>query len=52
MKTEELKDALNKLTEIERQILMDNINFHTALILLKLFPDNEVIKELVSKKRT
>jgi hypothetical protein len=26
MKTEELKDALDKLTEIERQILIDNIN--------------------------
>jgi len=51
MKTEELQNALNKLTEIERQILEDNINYHTALILLKLFPDNEVIKELVNRRK-
>jgi len=52
MKTEELKDALDKLTEIEKQILIDNINYHTVLILLKMFPDNDIIKDLVNRKRT
>ena len=51
MKTEDLRNALNSLTEIENQILFDNINYHTALILLKLFPDNEIIKGLVEKKK-
>lgn len=51
MKTEDLRNALNTLTEIENQILFDNINYHTALILLKLFPDNEIIKGLVEKKK-
>ena len=52
MKTEELKDALDKLTEIERQILIDNINYHTVLILLNMFPDNDIIKDLANRKRT
>jgi hypothetical protein len=51
MKTEELEKALGQLTEHEEQILFDGISYHAALILLKLFPNNAVIQELVDRKR-
>ena len=51
MRTEELENALNRLSETEQQILIDGISHHAAVILLKLFPDNVIIQELVDRKR-
>jgi len=51
MKTEELKKALGQLTQNEEKILFDGISYHAALILLKLFPHNVIIQELVDRKR-
>ena len=51
MRTEELENALNGLTENEQQTLFDGISYHAAVILLKLFPNNAVIQELVDRKR-
>ena len=51
MRTEELENALNNLSETEQQILFDGISYHAAIILLKLFPDNVIIQELVDRKR-
>lgn len=51
MKTEELEKALNKLTKDEEKILLDGISYHAAIILLRLFPHNIIIQELVDRKR-
>lgn len=51
MRTDELENALKSLTETEEQILFDGISYHAAVILLKLFPNNAIIQELVDRKR-
>jgi len=51
MKTDELERVLNNLTDKELEILFEGISYHAALILLKMFPSNAVIQDLVDRKR-
>jgi hypothetical protein len=50
MKDQELERLLIQLTEQERNLLIDGINLTAARIILKLFPDNTYIQDLVNIK--
>lgn len=51
MTTEELREALSRLSDIEREIILDSLNYHTLLIIGKMFPENEIIKGLIVQKK-
>jgi hypothetical protein len=47
----EIDSKIETLTDQELEILEQGISYHASLILLKLWPTCEVIKELVDRKR-
>ncbi len=50
MNDQELEKRLIQLTEQEKNLLIDGINLTAAKIILKLFPDNIYIQDLVDIK--
>lgn len=50
MNDQQLETLLIQLTEQERNLLIDGINISAANILLKLFPNNTFIQDLVAIK--
>lgn len=50
MNDQQLENLLIQLTEQERNLLIDGINLTASNILLKMFPENTFIQDLVAIK--
>lgn len=51
MKEDELEKKLENLSERELEVLRDGITYHAAQILLRVWPDSQLLKELIDQKR-
>jgi hypothetical protein len=51
MKENELDQKLDTLSERELDILKDGISYHAVQILLRVWPDSQLLKDLLDQKR-